>query len=161
MLAVFRSLIGTALFLGALPAVSQSAPPPPPAAVEFFNPTMREHSLAAECSEGSALVAWSFDGQNATLRTFTLGGRSLSPLQLAQIQTWFSEIGGDILIDLECNGDASGVAAGMRLMNAQSAGSAVTRMIRADLVDGALSEFARYNFDGERMSFPQSRSEVR
>lgn len=155
-----RGLIGATLFLGAMPAGSQ-APPPPPKAVEFFNPTLREHSVEAECGEGSASVAWTFDGQNATLRTFTLGGRSLSASQLAQIQTWMSEIGGDILIDLECNGDASGVAAGMRLINAQFAGSPMARMIRADLVDGALSEFARYNFDGKQILFPQTRSEVR
>lgn len=158
--AVLRGLIGTALFLEPVSAVSQS-PLPPPRAVEFFNPTMREHSVSAECGKGSASVVWTFDGQNATLRTFTLGGRSLSPPQLVRIQTWMSEIGGDILIDIECNGDASGVAAGMRLINAQSAGSGMARMIRGHLIDGALSEFARYNFDGKKISFPQDRSEVR
>lgn len=157
----FRGTFGAALFLSAVPVASQLVPPPPPRFVEFFGPTLRKHSVDAECGEGSASVNWTFDGHSATLRTFTLGGRSVSPQQFSQIQDWMIELGGDVLIDLECAADGERIAASIRLMNAQSAGSGVTRMIRAHIIDGALIEFARYHFDGTPISRPRKRSEVR
>lgn len=128
----------------ATPGFAQGTPPPPPATLEFFNPTPREHSVLAACPGGStAALAWTFDGQSVTLRSFTFGGSSLPPAQLAQMQAWMSEIGGDILIDLECGGNA----ASMRMMNAQFAGSpGGSPMIRINLFEGTLFEFGRYNF---------------
>ena len=149
------SAFSVGIFLAA-PGSGQSMPPTPPAALEFFNPTPREHSLSAACAGGStAALAWTFDGEGAILRSFTFGGKSLAPSQLSQLQAWMSEIGGDVLIDLECGGNA----ASMRMMNAQFAGSAGgSPMMRINLVDGKLSEFGRYNFDRKLVS---ARSDAR
>jgi len=142
----------------AAPGLGQSIPPPPPAILEFFIPTPRDHSVSAACPGGNtAALAWTFDGQDATLRSFTFAGSPLDPPQLAQMQAWMSEIGGDILIDLECGGNA----ASMRIMNAQFAGSAGgSPMIRVHLIDGKLSEFGRYNFDRRLRSQSQRRSDA-
>jgi hypothetical protein len=140
------ALSAAALF--AAPALGQGTPPPPPRYAEFFHPTAREHSVSGTCPGGTAAMVWTFDGQSAHLRDFSIGGRTVDQAQLDRLQGWMSEIGGDVLVDLECGGES----AGLRLISAQFAGTAQARAIMIFYLDGQFSEFARYNFDGRRIS---------
>lgn len=130
--------------LAAGSANCQVPAPRPPDLLEFFEPTARQHSLSAQChGGGSASLAWDFDGKSATLRTFMFDGRSLAAQQLAQMQTWMSEIDSDVLILFEC-GDHKAV---LIILDGQLAGTGRGRAIRVHLNGGVLSEVTRYNFD--------------
>jgi len=143
MVGVIRGVIGGCLLIGATPALCQD-PLPPPSRLEFFEPTIREHSLAAECyGGGSAALTWRFDGKGAILQAFEFDGHPLAVHQLEKMQGWMSEIGGDVLVVMACGHHA----ATLSIVSSQLAGTSGAPGIRVELRNGELSEVARYNFD--------------
>ncbi|NJC32983.1 hypothetical protein GGR88_000457 [Sphingomonas jejuensis] len=141
-----------ALLLRAAPAAAQT-PPPLLAPLEFFQPTPREHSVSAKCGTDSVVLTWAFDGEGTTLLSLNYAGRTFPTEQLDQMQAWIGEIGGDVLIDVEC---AVG-AASFRIIEAQAAGTRMARQIQVHWSEHELYEFARYNFDGVALSSPATR----
>ena len=117
-------------------AVSQTSVPPPPAyaGMEFVNPIQRQHNVQAQCAGSTVRASWSFDGERAIFTELTFNSAPLLAEDMALVQGWAGEIGGDFFVWIECGWDA----ASFTMTEAAAAGSASAKRVKFELADGRI-----------------------
>ena len=103
------SLLALSL-LGSLQVATQQIPPPPIEEYEFFGPTRRTHSIVLECAMDKIVIGWTYDEGGAKFTKFKLHERAEKKKDLDQLNSWASELDGDLLVIVSCGGFGVNVA---------------------------------------------------
>jgi hypothetical protein len=129
-------------FVVASSSIATSPPPPPKNGIEIFNPTYRDHKVAATCGGTTAIIEWRYKGTHAELTKFALGKDVASKAELKMANALISEIDGDVFSWIECSKSGAIIS----FIQAQFAGTAKAKQIKLNFVDRHFSLIRKYNF---------------
>lgn len=123
-------------------SLTSSTPTAPNNGIEIFNPTYRVHKIDAICGGTTAVIEWTYNGDKAILKKFTLSKFKASKSEIESVNNWISDLDGDIFTWIECNNSG----AVLYFIQAQFAGTQKAKQIRLNFVDGRFSLIRKYNF---------------
>jgi hypothetical protein len=120
----------------------QEIPAPPIREYEFFGPTRRTHSLLTECGMNKTAIGWTFNEAGVKFTKFQFHEREENEKDLNQLNSWVSELRGDIFVIVSCGNYGVNVA----MAETSHAGVRPVRQIRTMFDGERFKLVSRVNF---------------
>lgn len=113
---------------GGVPLITGQAwpPSPPKAYTEVLGVTARRHVLIPRCGTTRNRLEWTFDGRTARLTKLQIHDKKFQAADLADINGQIVRFADDVLVRVDCDGQAAVIA----FIQSQAAGTAAAKQVR-------------------------------